>query len=507
MPKAKTRPARVRSGRSDLARRVLSYLRRYEMVKAGDRVAVGCSGGADSTSLLLLLEELRELLGIQLAVLHFNHHLRGTDSDEDERFVLSLADSHGLECCVDGADVAAEARKSRANVEDTARRLRYAFFQRIVAEGRATRVAVAHTIDDQAETVLAHLLRGTGPTGLGGIHPVVGTVIRPLLEIRRNELREYLRARKQSWREDKSNVDIGRTRARIRQVLVPLLEAEFQPATVEHLTRLAEFAREDERFWQALVEGRHGALVEISGCERRIAVGDLLAPLPLGGGEPAVAGWLGCQEALAKRLVRRIVSEIKRPGGQLGAGHVEQVLRLARTGRSGDRLDLPGGLRAERELDRLLFHVEDSRKDRRKAVTRRAGAGEYEYEVRLDARGGAKVRVVELGRSVCLKVIDWPPAAGETRKRSEVLDRPLLRAPLVLRNWRPGDSYRPLGRMGARKLRRLLLEKRVSQRARVGWPVLTSREQIVWVQGLPVAAEYAAREETRSAVVITEESL
>ena len=500
-------PGRSLSGRGDLAQRVLRYLRRLEMVRAGERVAVACSGGADSTALLLLLEELRERLGIRLAVLHFNHHLRGADSEEDERFVRNLADSRGLECCVDGADVATEAKKMRANLEDTARRLRYAFFERIVADGRATRVAVAHTADDQAETVLAHLLRGTGPAGLGGIHPVVGPVIRPLLAIRRNELREYLRTKKQAWREDKSNLDLGRTRARIRQVLVPLLEEEFHPAAVEHLARLAELAREDERFWQALVEERCGALVQRNGDERRIAVRDLLVPLRLGGEGPVMARSLACQETLAKRLVRRIVSEIKRPGGQLGAGHVEQVLRLARLGSSGQRLELPGGVRVEREFDRLVFYVEGAREYMGKAAAGRAGAGEYEYEVQLEAKRGARIEVVELGRAVCLKVIDWPPATGETRKRGGVLDRLLLRAPLVLRSWRPGDCYRPLGRVGARKLKRLLLEKRVRLRDRARWPVLTSKGRVVWARDLPVAAEYAARKETRSAVEITEESL
>ena len=204
MPMLRTKAKQGRPGRTGLPQRVLAYMRRQGMVRAGERIAAACSGGADSTALLLLLEELRERLGIQLAVVHFNHHLRGKDSVEDERFVRRLAEAHELECCVDGADVAAMAKKVRANLEDTARRLRYGFFARLVAEGRATRVAVAHTADDQAETVLAHILRGTGPAGLGGIHPLAGApagkVIRPVLEIRRNELREYLRVKKQAWR-------------------------------------------------------------------------------------------------------------------------------------------------------------------------------------------------------------------------------------------------------------------------------------------------------------------
>src|SRR5262249_4748323 len=144
------------------------------------------------------------------------------------------------------ADVAAKAKRDKTNLEDTARRERYAFFDRLVAQGHITKIAVAHTADDQAETVLAHILRGTGLAGLGGIHPVAGNVFRPLLQFRRAELRTYLRSRKQIWREDASNRDTTKNRARIRKELIPLLENKFQPAVVEHLANLADLAREDE---------------------------------------------------------------------------------------------------------------------------------------------------------------------------------------------------------------------------------------------------------------------
>jgi tRNA(Ile)-lysidine synthase len=518
---------RCKTSQRELASRVAAFLRRHEMARAGDRVGVAVSGGADSVALLLLLEELRERLGIQLSVVHFNHQLRGEESQEDERFVRELANAHGLEFYSAHADVAAEAKKARANVEDTGRRLRYAFFERVVAEGDAARVAVAHTADDQAETVLARILRGTGPAGLGGIYPVSEFVIRPLLEIRRNELRDYLRARKQSWREDTSNIDLTRTRARIRHVLLPLLEGEFQPATVEHLGGLAELAREDEAFWRELVEARFELLVERlpaqlgSGGEAAIAVRDLLEPLRIPGPQSAPAGGVP-ETPLAKRLVRRIVAHVKRArgaggpfaaagqpasAGQLAAAHVDQVLRLAREGSSGQSVELPGGVRVMREFDRLIFSPKRVTESRDKAARQKVSSLEYAYSVSLDARAGAAVQVAELGSLVRLKVIDWPPPGGQTNQRSAVVDRDRLRTPLVLRNWRPGDAFRPLGRANVRKLKRLFLEKRVGLRARAGWPVLTSGGTLVWARGLPVAAEYAPREGTRAGVEITEESL
>ena len=155
-----------------------------------------------------------------------------------------------------------KARREKLNLEDAARRARYGFFAQLVEDGSVTRVAVAHTADDQAETVLAHILRGTGLAGLGGIHPVAGHIVRPLLQTRRAELRAYLRSKKQTWREDATNQDTARTRARIRKKLLPLLEREFQTRVVEHLASLAKLARADEQFLHALGQSCCDALTK-----------------------------------------------------------------------------------------------------------------------------------------------------------------------------------------------------------------------------------------------------
>src|SRR5437773_3779088 len=175
--------------RSPLGQRLLASLKKQEMMRPGDRVGVAVSGGADSVALLLLLLELREKLGIVLSVVHFNHKLRGKASDLDEKFVARLAAKHELEFDSASVYVAKKAKNERANLEDAARRARYEYFRSLVESGACARIAVAHTADDQAETVLAHLLRGTGLTGLRGIRPMAGPVIRPLRNDRRAEVR------------------------------------------------------------------------------------------------------------------------------------------------------------------------------------------------------------------------------------------------------------------------------------------------------------------------------
>jgi len=210
-----------------LSQRIVDSVRRHRMFAPGAVAGVAVSGGADSVALLLLFEELKATLGVRLLVVHFNHQLRGEESDCDEKFVRSLAEARGLEFIAGSEDVAGRARENGWNLEDAGRRLRYQFFAGLVQEGRAMRIAVAHTADDQAETVLAQMVRGTGPAGLAGIYPVTEAVVRPLLQVRRDELRAFLAGRRQTWREDSTNGDVSRLRARIRSRLTPLLEKDF----------------------------------------------------------------------------------------------------------------------------------------------------------------------------------------------------------------------------------------------------------------------------------------
>ncbi len=479
-----------------LLRPVFETLRRYQMVRPGDRVAVAVSGGADSVALLLLLEELQSALGISLLIAHFNHMLRGAGSEEDAEFVCALARGRGMEVASAAEDIAAEARRTRANVEEVARERRYRFFARLVAEGKATRVAVAHTADDQAETLLARLGRGTGPQGLAGIYPVLGDVIRPLLRIRRGELRSYLSGRGQPWREDPSNLDATRLRARIRSELLPLLEQKLSPAVVTHLGWLAELTRAEEAFWSTVVEERFRALTEQETEEISIACADLLEPLPLGGSGLASEARAEALRAVSRRLVRKIFERIRSGRGQLSAEHVEQVLHLATTPTSGRRVRLPAEAVVERRLARLVFLPA------KRAAQAHLGA--YAYPIELPASGELEIEIAEIGKRFCLKLIDWPRPTRDTKREEQALDAGLLRFPLVLRSWRAGDAYCPKGRRHARKLKRLLLERKIPARDRRGWPVLTSEGRLVWAWRLPPVAEFVANQASKSALVIQE---
>ncbi len=484
---------------------VEATIRRHGMMRAGGRAGVAVSGGADSVALLLILLELRKKLGITLLVGHFNHQLRGPESDADEVFVRELATRHGLEFAAGREDVAARARENHWNLEDAARRLRYGFFEELVATARADWVAVGHTADDQAETVLARLARGTGPTGLAGIYPVVGHVVRPLLETRREELRDELRALGQEWREDASNRDMSRLRARVRHNVLPLIERELQPGAVKHLSELAHLVREEESFWTALVQSCFESSVLKSDAGLSIRIVDLMEPPTMRGALAEATGESRALEAVSKRLIRRLAAECRGPRGQLASHHVEQVLRLGREGQSGQRVPLPGGAEVERVFDRLIFTP--PRKSTGENRETRDAIPSYEYSVELTNECAATVLIPEIGKRLCLKVIDWHGGARDTSISAATLDRDLLRPPLLFRNWQPGDGYRPVGCQGVRKMKRLFQEYKVPARERKTWPVLTSGGKLAWAGRLPVAEEFAASGKTRAAVAIVEDNL
>jgi tRNA(Ile)-lysidine synthase len=493
--------------RTPLEQFVLEHIRAARMLTPGDRVGVAVSGGADSVALFRLFESIRNDLGGTLSVIHFDHSLRGSESELDAQFVAELARAHGCEFIRERADVAAAARKNGWNLEDAARRLRYAFFRRITEQDRARRIAVAHTADDQAETVIAHLVRGTGPTGLAGIYPVAGAIVRPLLGVRRRELREYLASLGQPWREDSTNDDPCRLRARIRAQLLPHFERDFSPRIVEHLCELARFSREEQTFWSALVEERYGALVNREGDKLAISVADLLDPFPGSAGasvrkaKPEASSpepW----RTLTERLIRRLYQELRGDRRELTSDHIEQVIRLAAKSTSGRRTRLPGGILVERMFDQLLFFP-PSERDRETIPQPLA----YQYVVSLPGEDATTISVPELGVRFSLKLIDWAGAQSETKQDSRVLDAESLRAPLILRSWRPGDAYTPFGRRQPRKLKQMFLAARVPSKARQEWPVLESAGRIVWARGMPPADGFCAGRRTRLGVIIDEDRL
>lgn len=493
-----------------LAQKVFDHIRRLELLKPGDRVGVAVSGGADSVALLRLLLELRAEIGIVLSVVHFNHLLRRMESDQDEVFVAQLAREHKLELHATSADVQGEAATRGLSVEAAARELRYEFFQQLVwPEGedhsRLDRIATGHTLDDQAETVLMRILRGTGMRGLAGIYPtvdmeeddeIVGAVLRPLLEVRRHDLEQFLGDIGQSWREDSSNRDQKFTRNRVRHVLLPLLQREFNPSVATGLSELAEIARGEEDYWQNEISGWMGTaihwtepewarrgqqgLVQLQSFDPKLQE-RLREPGPLVMNATVDLMWLLSEPLAVQRRAVKAIGDLA--GFPLEFRHVEEILRFAAEDHdSAKRLSLPLGWTVAREPAALTFLTPDLRTADRIPCN-------YEYPLPVPGRA----IVPEAGIVVEAVRVNVGGAAADYNP-DHLFDPSQLLQGLVARNWRPGDRFWPAHTKSPKKIKDLLQEHHITGPARKAWPVVVSGDEIVWVRGFPAPATLRAKE-------------
>ncbi|MFB3853198.1 MAG: tRNA lysidine(34) synthetase TilS [Vicinamibacterales bacterium] len=454
---------------------------RRKLIPPGARVIVALSGGPDSVAMAHLLADLARPMGFALVGLaHLNHSIRGVDADHDEGFCREVAAALGLPIDVERANVPAIAAASRRSLEDAGRVERYAFLGRAAERAQADLVAVGHTLDDQAETVLLQLVRGAGPRGLAGIHPRAGIVVRPLIETRRKALRDYLVRNGVAFVEDASNRDLSNPRNRVRHELVPLLEKDFNPAIVRVLAREAEIARVDADYMDGEARSAWDRLVTVSGDMLEIdAVGLLEAP-------PAVS-W-----RVARAAIQRAGS-----GTFVGFDLVQRLLVLAANpGASG--MQLPGASAGWRGGRLSLVP------GRSEATV---GQGTNFPPIPLSITGEAVIPGT--GRVVTARLVKWPEPANRTARAlrcepdTAVVDAEGLWPWLYVRTRRSGDSFRPLGMTGRKKLQDFFVDRKVPRPERERTPLVVDRnDRIVWVAGHIIAEDFRVTARTEAVVIL-----
>lgn len=461
--------------------RVRKAIEGAELFDKGEGIVVAVSGGADSVALLHILHALSPDYGWRLTAAHLNHGLRGAEADEDEAFVQRLCAALRVPCRSQRLDVRAIAEVSRgASLEETARVVRYRWLRETADHCGARKIATGHHRDDQAETVLMNLIRGSGVEGLKGIDPFYeGRIVRPLLGVEKEEILAFLHRKGQPFRADSSNQDTAFFRNRVRTELLPLLTDRFNPKIAGSLCRTAEIARREDDYLQGEVSrilGRWG-----------IRPGQREVNLPMD-------EWRDLHIALQGRIVKHLLGTMAVPGSRIGHRHIEAVLSACGPPEHCLVLHLPGGIVLSRSKNGLQILRTEIRKRRGAGISEQQKTPEFAYPIPIP---GA-VRIRETGAEIRFAIGD-PPSFEELRRSARIayLDLEGTEPPFLIRNFRPGDRIEPLGMGGTQKVKALFIDAKVPHELRNRIPLLVDQRSILWIAGLKISEKVRVREQTK----------
>ncbi len=449
--------------KSDQQQKVLDYIRKKKMVSPGDKLVVAVSGGPDSVCLLYILSSLRRELGIELHIAHLNHQLRSKDSAADAGYVTGLARRLNIPATIESRDVNAYRKKNRISLEEAAREVRYNFLAQVAKKVGAARVAVGHNADDHIETILMHLLRGSGTRGLRGLIPISQwksdagnlTIVRPLLELSREETVAFCRRLHLKPRIDITNLSPEMFRNRIRRYLLPELR-KYNPQVAEALLRTARIAADDldfidkevDRLWPEVVREQKDAVI--------IHKKDFIT-LPL---------------TLKRYLLRRCIESVLGNLEDIEAGHIEDVLS-ALDKPAGKAVGLPSGLSFTIEYDRYVLS---------KAAASLCPLPALGTEIALHIPGKTRVPGWNI-EAVILLISEVSAGEGKSGDYSAHFDFDRTGSRLTVRSRRPGDRFQPLGMSQPKKLNEFMIDARIPRLWRRNIPIVASPEHILWVVG------------------------
>jgi tRNA(Ile)-lysidine synthase len=452
-------------------KKIRDTIRLYRMVDPGDRVIVAVSGGPDSVCLLDALHRLSKDLEISLVVAHYNHGLREKEDEAETRLVEDMVESMNLPF---ETGKAYHLRGQGSSIEEKARDARYGFLEEVRESHMAGKIALGHNLNDQAETVLMRIMRGSGPPGIAGIPPVRDNVIiRPLIGVKRQEIMDYLKVRRIPYAFDSSNTDKRYLRNRIRLELLPMMQ-DYEPQVIDRLCRLADIIREEDLFIETMASGWIDREAESA------IDGGISVPL---------SSFVNLPGPLRNRVARHILKRIGRSIRKIGYDHIQAVLGLADGKGSQSMLDLPNGLRVRKIYDSLEFASGPAHEF-------------HEYNYVIGSPGRYYLEAVDriiLLEEMGVKKVSFKDEAGDIAH----LDAAKVRYPLIVRNFRPGDRIMPLGMKGHKKVKDLFIDLKIPSDIRAMIPILTSRDRPVWVCGYRIDDRFKVTPLTEKVLKVT----
>jgi len=456
----------------NIEKQFLKTIKKYNMVKKGDKIIVGVSGGPDSVCLLHLFNKFRNELGVFLYVAHLDHMFRGKESEEDARFVETLCYNWNIPFFSDKVDVPSYAKKSGLSPEDAARRARYDFFQRVKEQIKAQKIATGHNQNDHEETILMNILRGSGLDGLVGIDAVRGTYIRPLIEIPRNEIEKYLKQEDIPFKIDATNLTTDYFRNSLRLELIPLIRGKYCPHLGQSLRRLSEIVRRDVAFMEEATEKAGFYVI-------RRESGKVIIN---------VKRFSKQHEAIKYRLVRRAVERLSGNVKDFELKHSKLLVDFIEKASPGSMIDLPKNLQGIKEYDDVTLSkvISDEIPD-------------YYYVLKVP--GETTIKETGINIKAYIKPNDEIKITPDTD--IAYLDYDKIESNLIIRNRLPGDRFKPLGGMGFKKLKDFFIDEKVPRMKRNKTPIVEADGKIVWVGGMRIDDRFKVTDETKTVLVLT----
>ncbi|MBS3756837.1 MAG: tRNA lysidine(34) synthetase TilS [Desulfobacterales bacterium] len=473
-----------------LVRGVEKAIRDRDMLRESQSVLVGVSGGADSVALLYSLCALSSIHDWQIGIAHLNHGLRAKASDRDARFVEGLANQLNLSYYNRKSDLHAKCQQEGMNLEEGGRKARYEFYHEIADRVSFDKIAVGHQREDAAEQVLLNLLRGSGPEGLGGLAPVAGRVIRPLIETPRAEIERFLQDQSLSYCTDESNLDQRYTRNRIRNRLMPEL-ASYNPRITQTLNRLAKVMREESEWIEDLLQPAFERALLRHEPERCVL-------------ELSAAVLLSLPVAARRRIVRRAVFEVKGDLRRIACRHIEDVLSVSATPGRSRQIHLPGQVRVLCSRDRVRFAREKKSLRSSALYGKKLETIPFAYTVSSLQAGAESVRIREIPARMLFQQLGIHDIESrfDPESQTALMDLDRVRFPLIIRNPRPGDRFVPLGMHGSVKIKDFFINNKVPPPVRARVPLVESADEIIWVGGMRIAEGVKITGTTKSVLKI-----